>query len=214
MVQNNPIGKLTTAFQTFSIADANWIARNIFGQGNINFKTVDGFKKLVKLSIVGYALNSFQRGVLGMTPGLPEPIHAAGKAVDEGAGPLETSWDVAKEFGSKVPVVGSLAFGKTPFGALAGVTTDIATGYKTPMEGAAMLSGVPGMNMLLKASKSIPALRLRADVQRETGLPVYPRTQSKTPPPGLKEILLGSEPEPKRRTMWRSDEALLRLLRR
>ena len=214
MVQNNPVGKLATAFQTFSIADANWIARNIFGQGNINFKTIDGFKKLVKLSIVGYALNSLQKGVLGMPPGLPDPVGAMGKAIDEGAGPLETAWEGTKEFGSKVPVVGSLAYGKTPFGAVGGLVSDMAAGYKTPSEGAAMLSGIPGMNMLLKASKSIPGLRLRADIQRETGLPTYPRTKSKTPPPSIKEILLGKEPEPKRRKMWRSDEALLRLMRR
>lgn len=215
MVQNSAVGKLVTAFQTFSIADANWIARNILGKGNINFKTMEGFKKLVKITVVGMALNNLQRGVLGMPPGLPEPFHAMSQAMDRGAGPIETITEGVKELGSLVPVVGgSLAYGKTPLGALASLTTDVATGYKTPIEALAMLSGIPGMNMFIKGLKTPEGLRLKAQIERDTGLPIGPTHAPTTPPSNLKEILLGKEPQLKRKKMWHSDEALLRLLRR
>lgn len=214
MVQNSAVGKLATAFQTFSIADANWIARNVFGKGNINFKTVEGFKKLIKMTVVGMALNQLQRGVLGMPPGLPEPIHAMSQAMDRGAGPLETATEGIKEFSSLTPVLGSLAYGKTPFGAVGSLVSDVATGYKTPGEALAMLAGVPGMNMIIKGLKTPEGLRLKAQIERDTGLPVGPTHAPTTPPPNLKEILLGKEPQLKRKKMWHSDEALLRLLRR
>jgi hypothetical protein len=77
-----------------------------------------------------------------------------------------------------------------------------------------MLSGVPGMGMAIKGLKTPEGLRLKAQIERDTGLPVGPTQALNTPPPKLKEILLGREPQLKRKKMWHSDEALLRLLRR
>jgi hypothetical protein len=205
MIQRSAAGKIATAFQTFSIADANWIARNILGQGNINFKTTEGFTKLAKMTVVGLALNYIQRDVLGMPPGLPEPFHAMEKAKSEGAGKMATAWEGTKEFAPFVPVLGSIAYGKVPGGAIGGLVADTVSGAKSPAESLAMLAGFPGMNMILKGLKTPSGRELLSNIESKTGLPVGPRTKLTGPPLTMKDILFGRDQRPQKRKPWRID---------
>ena len=207
MIQSSTLGKIATAFQTFTIADANYIARNIFGKGNLNFKTVDGFKKLANMTGVGVVLNLLQREVLGMPPGLPEPIAKGAKALEEGAGPVETAWEASKEFAPYIPIVGSMAYGRVPFGAVGGAVGDLVSGYKSPTEVLTMLAGVPGMGIAQRALKTQEGRELLSDLEQETGLPIGPRAKPKSITT-WEEVAFGKEPEAKRRKEWRSDEFL------
>lgn len=208
MIQRSPLGKVLTAFQTFSIADANYIARSILGQGNINFSSIDGVKKLAKMTAVGLGLNYLQRDVLGIPPGLPEPFYAMGKAREEGAGLASTTWEGAKEFAPFLPVIGSIAYGKTPFGAVGSLITDLVGGNKSPMEALAMLAGVPGMNMMIKGLKTPSGRELLGDLENKTGLPIGPRTKLLGPLLTAKDIMFGRDQSPRKHKPTRSDEFL------
>lgn len=207
----NTIGRIGTAFNTFSIADANYIARHVFGLGNMNFSGVEGLKKLVTLTLVGTGLNYLQRDILGMPTTMPEPITKFQQSLDEGAGPVEATSRAALELGSKLPVVGSLAFGKVPLGAIGSTLGDISTGYKSLPEAAALFAGIPGTNQIQRLLRITEGQELLNNLYQSLGMAIKPVTGKELT---LKEALLGrptgleAKPVKTWQQKWKLDQML------
>jgi len=212
MIQNDPFGRFFTAFQTFTIADANWIARHVLGIGNLNFKGSEGFKKLVTMTLVGIGLNYLQRELIGMPPGLPEPIHAYQEATMEEAGPVETAWRVGKEFMPFIPIIGgSLAFGKVPGGAIGSTIGDLVTGQKSIPETAALMSGIPGIKLGQNLLRTEEGEKFLKGFGESVGWPHGSRKGRPTEPYTLGQAMFGREPvkSTKRHKKWKIDRWLL-----
>ncbi len=208
LFQRSPLGKAATSFQTITIAEANWFARNVLGRGKIDFTTREGFIKAGKLVAAGYGLNVLFRHVIGMPPVTPEPIERFQQAREEGAGVTEATWEGIKEFMPYVPVLGSMAYGRAPGGALASNLADLASGKRTPAEVLTALTGIPGGDVARRLLKTEEGGNLRDKLEALTTLPVGQRGGGKTQPMTTKEALLGRDPLEKRRRPWRIDEWL------
>jgi hypothetical protein len=203
MAQGTVTGRVATAFQTFAIADANYISRYVLGRGNINFNKMDGLKKLATMTLVGTGLNYLQREIIGMPAGLPEPITKYMEATEMGAGPIEAGVKAAAEFAPFVPIAGSIAFGKMPGGAIGSTAGDLIMGRKSPLEALAMLSGIPGMNIIQKGLKTEEGVDFVRGIKSDLNYPQAPR---KGKPYTWGEVLLGREPELKRHKQWNVDK--------
>jgi hypothetical protein len=129
---------------------------------------------------------------MGMSPPNPEPITEFQKAKEGGASNIGASLAAGKEIATKyVPIVGSMAMGKTPFGPAGGLIADLMSGTKKLPEVAMSFGGVPGTNVLSRLYRSEPGMELRDRLEQLTTLPLAPREKLKLPPMTAKEALLG-----------------------
>jgi hypothetical protein len=191
-IQRTMMGKALTGLQTFTIADYNLLAREVLGFGNPNKSFVSKGASLAAVVATGTAMNLFYRNVMGMPPPNPEPIETYQKAKEGGASELGAAYEVGKDVATKyAPIAGSMAMGKTPFGPLGGLVTDLAYGYKETPEAALSLLGVPGTNVGSRLYRSEPGMELREKLEELTTLPLAQRTELKLPPMSAREALLG-----------------------
>lgn len=190
--QRTMVGKALSGLQTFTIADANLWMREIFGVGNLNKTFGQKTANLGGVLATGLAMNLFYRNVMGMPPPNPEPIRTYKQTKETGASEVGAALAVGKEIASKyMPLVGSMAMGKTPFGPLGGLIADVSQGYKGIPEVVMSLRGIPGTNVLSRLYRSEPGMELRDKLEAMTTLPLAQRTPLKLPPMTVKEALLG-----------------------
>lgn len=196
-LQRTAFGRALTGLQTFTIADANYFASQVAGIGDKSITTGQKLVKGATLLGVGAAMNMFYRSVIGMPPPTPEPLYKYMDAKARGAGEIGALAEGGKELLTYAPGIGSLAYGRMPFGPAVGTVADTLMGNKSPLEGAASLAGVPGANLISRLFKTEEGLSARDKLEQLTGLPIGPRTKITSPPSTVKEALLGKEPLPK-----------------
>lgn len=148
-VQRNALGKLVTQFQTFLIGDFSFVIHEVLTKGKIggggggqippggvpsgtgswetggprsNFqlaKNVIGFLIAVQLVNELYKL-------LHIQPGLPDVVGDVQKGIQQKHGPIGLAWDVAVGQLERLPVVGSMRYGKGMGGAFLEIARDLS----------------------------------------------------------------------------------------
>ena len=155
-IQRTALGKAMTLFQTFTISQWNFLAKDVFGK--VEAKKLSTWKDAAAFIVASALISTLYEEVAGVTSPLPTPLRAFYKAQLEDKGADEAAMIAAKELLELVPVVGgSVKYGTSMLGAPFEYMRDISKtlsgtkGIKKPlwfllMEGA----GVPGTAQLRK----------------------------------------------------------------
>lgn len=211
-IQASKLGKGFTTFQTFTIADANWVSRHILGINNPNWSSREMWKKVAGATVAGVTLVGAFRG-LGIRAPVPDFLRVW-ETYDGGGSTSEIAQTLFEETAPYIPVAGGLAYGKAPGGPVASLVLDTLTGVKNPTEALAALTGVPAGGVAAKFLKSQPGIELRSELERSIDLPIGPRGKFKEPPLSAYESIMGVDrPFKPKRTENRLDEMLRRLVK-
>lgn len=197
-IQSSAIGKLLTAFQTFTINEFNFVARDILGIANPHISNKEVMASVVKLVTAALVYNALLTAVGIKTP-VADPISAYQRTVATGEGPGRFLVEMMKELMGHVPVYGSLAYGKVPFGAVGSAVTET---IKNPsqarmVEVFAQLRGIPGIGQLrqlmLTEEGQILRWKYGSKLPYEIGKHIMPTGEKE--PITMKEAFLGREQE-------------------
>jgi len=125
-IQQHVVGRAMTVFQTFVIANWNWLKRHGMGMGNPDISNPKAFLRAMELVGGMTLVNLFFENVLNTQSPFPAPIRAYKEKYAETGSKTSALTSSALEIAQLVPIVGGLRFGSSPFGAVLDYTTEVA----------------------------------------------------------------------------------------
>lgn len=162
-IQRTAIGKALTMFQTFTIADWNFLIKDVLGMRNKSVSNYQAFRKASHYLFATVLWNMFFEDVLQVQSPFPTLYRAAKEAREEGKEGFEVIMEVVKEATEPVPMIGSTRYGKTFLGPAVQYAQDF--GYsvsdifgkkhgKKLWEETGKGLGIPGMGQYIKYRKA------------------------------------------------------------
>jgi lysozyme len=125
-IQMNALGRAATLWQTFTINQANFIAREVLGIKNPDLKNPQVMARVMKFSIGAGLINAlFQEG-LGIQGPFPSPINNVLEGLKAGDPSAVIALSTMLEMGEGLPGGGSVKFGSSPLGPLAEYVGEIS----------------------------------------------------------------------------------------
>jgi hypothetical protein len=199
-IQRSALGKLLTAFQTFTINEFNFLARDVFGIKNPGMTAKDVAKTTINLFIGGMLYNALL-GAGGIRTPIADPIRALKRTEERGGGPGTFATEMVKELAGHVPIYSSFAYGRAPFGAVASGVWDAASNRSLAKTGEVLLKlrGVPGVGQLSQMMRTQEGHDLRWQMAEPLPWPlakeITPTEEAARKAPTLTERLRGKELE-------------------
>jgi len=140
-VQMNAVGKSLTLWQTFTINQLNFLAKDVLNIRHPERNPAETVRRVMTY-VVGSAIISqlFEEG-LGIESPLPAPEHALMKGLQNGDPAALVMFDTLMELGEFVPMLSSGKFGSHWLGAPVDYLGDVATAVKNEIPAA--LDGSP-----------------------------------------------------------------------
>lgn len=114
--QMNSLGRAATLWQTFTINQANFIARDVLGIKNPDLSNAQTMGRVVKFVAGAGLMNTlFQEG-LGIQGPFPSPVHAIQEGLDNGDPNSVVALNTLLEMTEALPLGSSVKFGSHPLG--------------------------------------------------------------------------------------------------
>jgi hypothetical protein len=104
--QSGVVGRLATLFQTFSIAEWNWLMRDVVGIHNPEANLGQSVVRTVRFLTATALINELFEGQIGIPSPFPAPERAIIEGVANGDSTATTASNVALELMEGIPVVG------------------------------------------------------------------------------------------------------------
>jgi hypothetical protein len=116
-IQRNALGKTITLWQTFTIQNLNFIARDVLGIKNPNITKAEVLARSTRF-IIGVALiNALFEDAGDITSPFPRPVETLKTGLEEGDPKVTLLLRTMLESGELLPLLSGLKFGTTPLGA-------------------------------------------------------------------------------------------------
>lgn len=125
-VQRNALGKAMFLWQTYTINQANWIARDVLGIGKPSAKPLQTAKRVVYAMAGIAALNTLTEDVVGIQSPYPAPVKELMRGMKRGDSGAATTLKMMLEMTEIIPGMGSVKYGSSPLGGLATHVQDIS----------------------------------------------------------------------------------------
>ena len=106
-IQRTKVGATLTALQTFTIANANFLLRDVIGYRSKGVSFVERGYRIAALMGLTYAVNQKFRDA-GLYPPSPDIVYQIKEAIDNGEGPPTAILRGIKEMAAYVPLLSSL----------------------------------------------------------------------------------------------------------
>lgn len=115
-IQMNGFGKAMTLWQTFTINNAQFIAREVLGINHPERNPLDTARRVVYFTVGTALINNFYEDYLGIQSPSPAPIKAIVDGLEKGDETSAIVLKTLKEVSEAMPFGGSVKFGSHPFG--------------------------------------------------------------------------------------------------
>ena len=154
-IQRTPLGKSVSLFQTFVINEWGFITKDIMGMKNAKITNPVAVRRVTRYLIGATLINVLYEDAIGINSPHPTPIRAFQEARERGESYPSAGWEVAKEVGEKLPIIGGgLRYGKGITGAGFELVRDLLTDKTIKVETVAKLAGVPGTAQIAKSIRA------------------------------------------------------------
>lgn len=156
--QYGQLGRALSLFQTFSLNDWGYLTRDVLGIRK-NMPMKERVTKIARFT-AATALIKMAYNAIGQDSPYAEPLNAYQEAIDRGESEEQATLRMMLELTQPVPLVSNVAYGSTPFGAVAQNVADLSSAVSgdpfAPPLGfqLAKLGGVPGTQQVLKAVRA------------------------------------------------------------
>lgn len=153
-IQRNALGRSLSLFQTFGINQYGYLVRDVLGLRNPDMSKAQVATKAIRFIAWAGMINTFYEVFLGMDAPFAAPVTAAYDALTDTKGKKSVAHGVGMEIASMLPYMGSVKFGKSPFGANFQLIEDIAhtvagtPGGKGAYDIMAKLGGFPAYKII------------------------------------------------------------------
>lgn len=126
-IQMNAIGKAATLWQTFTINNANFIAKDVLGIKNPNLKPKESAARVLRYVIGSAAISTLFEDGMGIQSPQPAPIKEIIRGLQEGDSNSAIALKTMMELAEIVPIGSSLKFGSHPAGPVMGYFGDLTS---------------------------------------------------------------------------------------
>lgn len=116
-IQRNALGKTLTLWQTFTIQNTNFLAREVLGIKNPNVSKNEVVARSVRFALGAALVSHIMEDQLGVHSVFPRPIQALQESLEKGDPIGLALLDSMVEAGTILPLLGGIKLGSTVFGA-------------------------------------------------------------------------------------------------
>ncbi len=124
-VQMSALGKAVTLWQTFTINNANFLAKNVLGIKNPELKPKESAGRVMRYVLGSAMISTLFEDGLGIQSPQPAPIKEIVKGLERGDSEAAIALKTMMELAEIVPVGSSLKFGSHPAGPVLGYFGDL-----------------------------------------------------------------------------------------